>query len=839
MAFISGSNPSNIDSLRPSLRKEVEARNRRSSGSGSSSSSNVNYSDSGYSSIGGFDSFTKDVFGGSKDKKILGQLEKSGSLKSSGPSYKSSGSSSKGSSGGELSSSQISPGETGTGGSLFFMTPKEASSYKGVQPVWSVQSLKPREALEIEPTWSGVARQGTKTDFSKSSFGELPKGEHERNTYFIDSAQEGFQKEKAFLTDYNQISQAFKTSPQKFSGEKGFESLSTKGGITYSLSSEYFENIPSYKNYASMFNEKGILEFGGNSFKESLPSIRKEFHKKPFSVQAKSYWGQALVGGSQFTLGALDFAKAVIPKQAFYIKDGAKLNKVSSPSISSSMDWSSNIMSIPTSTSTFKFTSNPLKWIGETAIERPGASVKILGSEAMGYGLVKGGVKNIKTLGFKEGIPETLSFVTPLRIKSGLFTPSSSEKYDLKTFEMTKGGSSSQVSWGKSQDFGINVWSVQTGVKSGKINKITSATAMDNIPFAEFKGGKLSFGKTKLSSVSFSEATGSPIGKGMGSKLNSYTFYKSPKFGQGVSYRNIDFGYRENFMTTPKFDSFGYFGGEGKAIKGDLFEMNKFTGKSTKSGEFSKPYFDPKVRGFGFNIKSIEKVSPGTQTIKVFTGGGKKSSGDFLKNMYKDSLVVVQKSKSPSYNLPKPKSTSVLKLKTPTVTGIENIPLLKVKKSGLGYSSYQSLKPATSLKTSPVSMFSPGLLPNLKSVQGTTPIESLKINSVLKQGATQKAVSVYQSISPPSSFKFPIAPIVPIGLFPLLIPPIRPQARRSYGGKAIGGKELRGYTPSFTAFIYNIKGKKTLPSFGGKYTGFEIRKIPKGFSWKNLKVTSI
>ena len=61
---------------------------------------------------------------------------------------------------------------------------------------------------------------------------------------------------------------------------------------------------------------------------------------------------------------------------------------------------------------------------------------------------------------------------------------------------------------------------------------------------------------------------------------------------------------------------------------------------------------------------------------------------------------------------------------------------------------------------------------------------------------------------------------------PLL--PLLPFLSASRGGGFIGGKEMFKYTPSYTALIFNIRGRQTKPLFRGKFTGFEIRNIIKG-----------
>jgi len=43
-----------------------------------------------------------------------------------------------------------------------------------------------------------------------------------------------------------------------------------------------------------------------------------------------------------------------------------------------------------------------------------------------------------------------------------------------------------------------------------------------------------------------------------------------------------------------------------------------------------------------------------------------------------------------------------------------------------------------------------------------------------------------------------------------------------------------GYTPSYSAFVFKIYGRKTPPRFGERYTGFQLRKIPRKFRWAKV-----
>ena len=68
---------------------------------------------------------------------------------------------------------------------------------------------------------------------------------------------------------------------------------------------------------------------------------------------------------------------------------------------------------------------------------------------------------------------------------------------------------------------------------------------------------------------------------------------------------------------------------------------------------------------------------------------------------------------------------------------------------------------------------------------------------------------------------------------PIIIPPFPASsmgAGFNWGLGKVGTRKITGYTPSFTALAFGLRGKKRKPTFRGKYTGLELRKIPKGWS---------
>lgn len=88
-------------------------------------------------------------------------------------------------------------------------------------------------------------------------------------------------------------------------------------------------------------------------------------------------------------------------------------------------------------------------------------------------------------------------------------------------------------------------------------------------------------------------------------------------------------------------------------------------------------------------------------------------------------------------------------------------------------------------------------------------------------------------IPSPTVTPFPVTPVVPY--VPPYIPiPTLPLGFRGRGKRRIPVRARYGYTPSYSAFVFKIYGRKAEPAFKGRYTGFQLRPITKKFRWSKL-----
>lgn len=98
----------------------------------------------------------------------------------------------------------------------------------------------------------------------------------------------------------------------------------------------------------------------------------------------------------------------------------------------------------------------------------------------------------------------------------------------------------------------------------------------------------------------------------------------------------------------------------------------------------------------------------------------------------------------------------------------------------------------------------------------TSPVQSTK----LKQAYASPSLTPYTPPIPPSTGEEFIPPVMPW----------LPGATGSRPKRKIKVKKITGYTPSYSALVFNIKGKAPK----GTETGLRVRPITKGFSWDKI-----
>ncbi|OQY40972.1 MAG: hypothetical protein B6229_00270, partial [Spirochaetaceae bacterium 4572_7] len=183
--------------------------------------------------------------------------------------------------------------------------------------------------------------------------------------------------------------------------------------------------------------------------------------------------------------------------------------------------------------------------------------------------------------------------------------------------------------------------------------------------------------------------------------------------------------------------------------------------------------------------------------------------------------------------------------KTPTIPKVPGVTTTNIKTTTRG-----TYAPTTTTTTTFADTSTTGVMPSLDTV--TTTLDKPKSGG--------RSTSYLTTAQPPTSgTKQPTIPTItsaaptrtilktstklgtPSGTSPFtpttpFIPGMRiPFALGSFGDGVKGMRRIKtsvkfGYTPSYTALAFGIKGKQRAPSIGRKYTGFEFRPITKGYT---------
>jgi hypothetical protein len=540
----------------------------------------------------------------------------------------------------EPTETPITPGRVGTApagrGGLYTMTPEESARYTGTKPVWTVIGKTPREVIDIETRYAGAVRVSDEFE----TYGEVPRGQFESNIMQIGLAQEGARREIELTREATGVRKAFMIDPESFKGEPGFVETPTDTGVTFGLGREYFEQLPAYQKYqefAGMFTDEGVLKEG--AYRERLLSAKESFEDLPLGVRLKSTMGEMAVGFAQLGVG--------IPESM--IGYGLQMS-VQDPTRMKKFEFggrAGEIMDIPTVQPSVGFLESPVKYIFETGLERPATSFRWGVVAGVGFYLAKGWVAGVGAYGLKVGTLETAKYLSPLRIASTYWVPDISKEFvtsgKARTVETVYGGGKKAISLtgAKTDLMQMQLRSLQYSETVGKGAAGTSITQI-NVPYARYIGGELTFGRTTLSFVNV--FAGVPVGK-YGYKSDVIT----QRLGGGIS-RTQTFGHRFDITKQlgdyPKMKVFGFGGGE--RVGG--FER---VGQGQYRALFG---YEPSLRGYGVSFDYSKAVSTGTG-VKVFRGGGVKSSPSYLKQMWGGGTV----------------TTPTTQLKFPVVTGAEKL----------------------------------------------------------------------------------------------------------------------------------------------------------------------
>jgi len=551
-------------------------------------------------------------------------------------------------------------------GGLYYVTPTEAEGIRKAggtrEPVWEIESKTPYEIIDIESKYTG----SPKISAVNLGYG-ISRGQFESNKLQINLAKEGFRVEQEIRKDIEKVSREFQENPESFKGEIGFiEEVSEEGEVTYSLDiDKYIKNLSSYKKlekYQEQFTEEGTLK--PEVYTKKLKEVKKDF----MSLGKK----ERVLGATAET--QLAFFNLPIRTAEGLITFGSKLG-VQTFKKDDERNWyggvkgkdfkfggiAGRITNIPSVQPSYEFTKQPLKYIGETITTRPSVTFPVGLGVAVGYGLGKGAISNIKGYGLTTGTLETLKYFSPLRIKSTLFYPevTGATKFVGKSIQLEKGGKTFTKYVGAEKGFPeIKLETYQLAGSKGGVGISTIQT-----PQFTYLGGELTKGVRTSSFLS--SFTGEQVGNiGFVGTSKTIPLYSSVIDVKGLGRLDILTGQKP---TTTKFSGvsqkfpeteniFAFTSGE------KLFGFEKTSGLLDLSEYETISGFQPQVSGLGIKFKFPS--AEGTD-VKIIRGSGTKTP--FSKTFTTPTETLI----TPKFEFPK-----VDIITTPPTTNIFSTPLI-------------------------------------------------------------------------------------------------------------------------------------------------------------------
>lgn len=706
------------------------------------------------------------------------------------------------------SSGEITPGTTGTSrGGLIFLNEKdtqEARSINPTLPIWTpVSENTPRGMVEAvtEAKYAGnvrVSNTGTATGLSLSGGMTLSKGQFESNQAQIKFAQEEFK----FARDTRQD---FIANPTAYRNQPGFEEVTTEEGTYYTLGSEYFKqtNRPGYDDFRK--------------------EARDDFYKMNFFQRTASSLGDLEIGSRQLGLGFAEFTRDV--GATIYGSFAFKQIKPGDLSGFKEIKTRFTTQQLPGKQTMATPVSQPLtnprnfwKFTGETLTETPGYVM-----QSTGYALGAYYAGSLSVGSFTG----TISQLQPLRISGGIRVPDLRRefKYDLKesgTLEFKKGKTSTKVTGASTKDLGIELVSYQTDVVSGGRLTGTSTTII-NTPYSYVTpSGYLQVLGGRANIYQVSGYTGTP--QGLGTNIQGATYYTS-SLGSGYNYFN-NVGYSQTTATSGAISSFRYV--TGNPVTSFVRSGNTY---------YTQSSFDPGFYGTGLRIDLGYKPS-GTGYTQFRGGGGSSgggsntfSFGDFsggstttfqtpqptpaVSTSFQSPVVIG--STTPTF------ATSSLTFKTPTfATGLRTRQESPTIISPT-IDTFQATKTETDAYSGFVgdNFFNPTKSSTRSSQNFITTTTTAQTTAQTTEQTSIGALGVVTPIITIPNLRIR-KDYIGIGGLPLGFGGLGSPGTRKYKGR----RRFR-YTPSYEAFIFNIRGSKPK----GIETGARIRPITPSFSF--------
>lgn len=348
----------------------------------------------------------------------------------------------------------------------------------------------------------------------------------------------------------------------------------------------------------------------------------------------------------------------------------------------------------------------------------------------------------------------------------------------------------------------------------GKSDDLQTAFTITGGFYSEYKGIDLITGKTRFGKIQKFVSGGFSFSKKADVVFDAGNIPYSIEGLEGFTQFNI------GKIATNKISNY-YVGAGGGVKQGKLTGIFGASATNKGAGSFT-----------GLIIQKPEEISSGVSFIQF---GGSKSSQEFFNQLYgnvaqaSQSSIISQIPKSPIISQSASGMLPLISAKKTTpikeIKQAENILLLLEEDTKLNIAQvqYPLLTASQQAKGRQGSAFAqfPIQIPIQIPIQAQIPIQ------IQKQSYAQK--NILKQISPPNPMPFIPSPYTPT---PNIFLPRFDFGLQDtgLGKRRIRVKRIRGYTPSYTALIFKIRGKAPK----GVETGLRIRPITEDFSFFNM-----
>jgi hypothetical protein len=625
-----------------------------------------------------------------------------------------------------------------------------------------------------------------------------------------------------FKTDVKRNIELFKSNPESFTDKQGVLISSTKEGLNYQLTPDYFKTLPSYKRI------EGYNAMSNDILASELKLSSQSFYKLPTKTKFKLATGEAIVGitkaSTEVGYSSVNFILSGLQNQVRFNEKGERIKE----NIISYSGFSKSIINTPTIQPSYSFLSSPINYVGESLRTSP---YNVAKATIVSGGLIQQGgnlATNIKSYGVNIGIKESFANLSPIRFKSNTFQLNPKEElfkeyptsYDIGINKKTrvlysyKETTPKYYSLSNKDTVNIKYGTAQLTTRKGNNFYSISKTTITN-PNIKYVGGEFIKGNTRTSF--YTTATTRRLSN---NKNIFETTYINTLSNKNNIY--IDSG---KFYTTVRANKINnnvkYF----QTSSGDKFSGFVKVDKNTV--EYIPFGLNVNRRGEGFSFIKTN-TNKGTKTFN--NKGTSLKTSSILNTAFNINVGLTSLNrfniKTDTATTTKPIVTfQTTDIKQENIRGITSQLKTTTKFKPLENTSSNAVIPIPPTITTPSKVRSVNALRNSQTVT-----QALKIDNVNKTKTITKNIVTPIRIPPINNnrndFKDDIFNPPTFAITPFSFDELNQSSRRLKGGR-----RRTGYTPSFSALLFNIRGSKPR----GVETGIGLRPITKGFKFTSRR----